>query len=189
MKSLFKVESESLKRLIEDTKVYLHDYSLGESFFNCYKLFLIVDYWPVLWFRLVKYINEKRRFINFFLKVLLALAKPIVFGLSGVRISPLAEIQGGLLLHHSQGILIGSGVIIGKNCTLYRGACIAYKANGKDSGSPTLGDNVRIMMGAKVLGGIKIGDNSIIGANAVVIKDVPNDMMAVGVPSKNLNKS
>lgn len=85
---------------------------------------------------------------------------------------------------HLDGIVIGSGVKIGNNCTIYQQVTL-----GKNKGEfPVIGDNVTIFAGAKILGGIKIGNNAVIGANAVVLKDVPDDSVAVGVPAKVVKK-
>ena len=97
-----------------------------------------------------------------------------------IWLSPEAKIGDGLHMMHFLGIVIGSGVVIGNNCTIYQQVTI-----GKEKGKfPKIGDNVIIYSGAKILGGVTIGDNSIIGANAVVITDVPENSIAVGVPAR-----
>lgn len=99
-------------------------------------------------------------------------------------ISPKCKIGNNIHFMHLDGITIGSGAIIGDNCTIYHQVTIGKK-NGK---FPIIGNNVTIYPGAKIIGDVKIGDNSIIGANAVVIKDVPENSVAVGVPAKILYK-
>ena len=87
-------------------------------------------------------------------------------------------------MHTSRGVLIADDVIIGNDCTINNSVCIVSKANNRGDGVPRIGDNVRIGVGAKIMGGITIGNNVVIGANAVVFKDVPCNHMAVGVPAK-----
>ncbi|GAA0179424.1 serine O-acetyltransferase [Clostridium sediminicola] len=105
-------------------------------------------------------------------------------GLTGIEIHPGAEIGRGFFIDHGMGVVIGETTIIGDNVTLYHGVTLG--GTGKDTGKrhPSLGDNVVIGAGAKILGPIYIGDNSKIGANTVVLKDVPNDATIVGTPGK-----
>ncbi len=102
--------------------------------------------------------------------------------LTGIEIHPGATIGKGFFIDHGMGVVIGETTIIGDNVTLFQGATLG--GTGKETGKrhPTLGDNVVIGAGAKVLGNIKIGNNSYIGANAVVIRDVPVNSTVVGVP-------
>lgn len=101
-----------------------------------------------------------------------------------IWISPKCVIGEGFHMMHLDGITIGSGTIIGKNCTIYHQVTIGNEKNK----FPIIGDNVTIYAGAKVIGGIKIGNNAVIGANAVVIKDVPDNAVAVGVPARIIKK-
>ena len=102
--------------------------------------------------------------------------------LTGVEIHPGAEIGKGFFIDHGMGVVIGETSIIGDNVTLFQGVTLG--GTGKEIGKrhPTLGDNIVVGTGAKVLGNIKIGSNSYIGANAVVIRDVPEKATIVGVP-------
>ena len=85
---------------------------------------------------------------------------------------------------HAIGIVIGSGAVIGDNCKIYQQVTI-----GKEKGKfPIIGDNVTIYSGAKIIGDVKIGNNAIIGANAVVTRDVPDNCVAVGVPARVIKK-
>ena len=94
---------------------------------------------------------------------------------SGIEIHPGAQIGKGLFIDHGSGVIIGETTIIGDNCTLYQGVTLG--GTGKEQGKrhPTLGNNVMVSAGAKVLGSFKVGDNSKIGAGAVVIKEVPDN--------------
>lgn len=105
---------------------------------------------------------------------------------TGIEIHPGAKIGKGLVIDHGMGVVIGETAEIGENVLLYHGVTLG--GTGKDKGKrhPTLGDNVIIGAGAKVLGPIYIGSNSKIGANSVVLKDVPEGATAVGIPTKNI---
>ena len=104
--------------------------------------------------------------------------------MTGIEIHPGATIGSGLFIDHGMGVVIGETAEIGNNCTLYQGVTLG--GTGKDSGKrhPTLGDNVLVGAGAKVLGPVNIGKGSKIAAGAVVLKDVPEDSTAVGIPAK-----
>ena len=103
---------------------------------------------------------------------------------SGIEIHPGAQIGKGLFIDHGSGVIIGETAIIGDNCTLYQGVTLG--GTGKDSGKrhPTLGNNVMVGSGAKILGPFTIGDNSKIGAGSVVLKEVPPNSTVVGVPGR-----
>jgi len=103
---------------------------------------------------------------------------------TGTEIHPGAHIGNGLFIDHAMGVVIGETTVIGTDVTLFQGVTLG--GTGKETGKrhPTLGNNIVVGAGAKVLGNITIGDNSYIGANAVVIKDVPPNSTAVGVPAR-----
>jgi serine O-acetyltransferase len=103
---------------------------------------------------------------------------------TGIEIHPGATIGNGLFIDHGMGVVIGETTIIGDNVTLYQGVTLGGTGKEKGKRHPTVGNNVVIGAGAKVLGNIKIGDNSYIGSNAVVIKDVPDNSTVVGVPGR-----
>jgi len=102
--------------------------------------------------------------------------------LTGIEIHPGAIIGDGLFIDHGMGVVVGETAILGDNVTLFQGVTLG--GTGKETGKrhPTVGNHVVIGAGAKVLGNITIGDNSYIGANAVVLKDVPANSTVVGVP-------
>ena len=104
--------------------------------------------------------------------------------ITGIEIHPGATIGRGLVIDHGMGVVIGETAEIGDNCTLYQGVTLG--GTGKDVGKrhPTLGDNVLVGAGAKVLGPFKIGDNTKIAANAVVLDEIPDNCTAVGIPAK-----
>lgn len=107
---------------------------------------------------------------------------------TGIEIHPGATIGRGLVIDHGMGVVIGETAEIGDDVLLYHGVTLG--GTGKDKGKrhPTLGNNVVIGAGAKVLGPIYIGNNAKIGANSVVLKDVPEGATAVGIPAKNISK-
>lgn len=103
---------------------------------------------------------------------------------TGIEIHPAAKIGKNLFIDHGAGVVIGETTEIGDNCTLYQNVTLG--GTGKDVGKrhPTLGNNVMVGAGARVLGPFKIGDNSKIAANAVVLEEVPPNCTAVGVPAR-----
>lgn len=102
----------------------------------------------------------------------------------GIGISFLTEIGPGFYIGHFGGIFIYPDCKIGKNCNLSQEVTIGNVPRGQNKGYPTIGDNVYIGPGAKVIGRLKVGDRVAIGANCVVTKDVPDDAVVVGVPGK-----
>lgn len=120
------------------------------------------------WFFLARLISQIARFFT------------------GIEIHPGATIGKGLCIDHGMGVVIGETAEIGDDVLIYHGVTLG--GTGKDKGKrhPTIGNGVVIGAGAKVLGPIKVGDNAKIGANAVVVKDVPEGATAVGIPAKNI---
>lgn len=100
----------------------------------------------------------------------------------GMEIAKNSEIGTNLRIEHYNGIVFGLGTKIGDNCTVYQQVTIGQK-NGK---YPVIGNNVTIYPGARILGGITVGDNAIIAPNSVVIHDVANDDTVAGVPAKSI---
>ena len=103
---------------------------------------------------------------------------------TGIEIHPGATIGRRLVIDHGMGIVIGETAEIGDDCLIYHGVTLG--GTGKDVGKrhPTIGNNVLIGTGAKVLGPIKVGNNSRIAANSVVLKEIPEDSTAVGIPAR-----
>ncbi len=102
---------------------------------------------------------------------------------TGIEIHPGAQIGPGLFIDHGMGIVMGETTVIGANCTIYHQVTLG--GTGKDVGKrhPTIGDNVLIGAGAKVLGPVNIGHNTRIAAGSVVLKDLPSNVTAAGVPA------
>ncbi|GFI15978.1 serine acetyltransferase [Lachnospiraceae bacterium] len=103
---------------------------------------------------------------------------------TGIEIHPGAQIGKGFFIDHGNGVIIGETTVIGDNVTLYQGVTLG--GTGKEQGKrhPTIGNNVMISAGAKVLGSFAIGDNSKIGAGSVVLEEVPPNSTVVGVPGR-----
>lgn len=108
---------------------------------------------------------------------------------TGIEIHPGATIGKGLFIDHGMGVVIGETAEIGDNCLIYQGVTLG--GTGKDKGKrhPTLGNNVMVGSGAKVLGPFKVGDNVKIAANAVVLAEIPSNCTAVGVPARIINRA
>lgn len=103
---------------------------------------------------------------------------------TGIEIHPGATIGKGFFIDHGTGVVIGETAIVGDNVTLYQGVTLG--GTGKETGKrhPTIGDNVMIGSGAKVLGSFTVGENSMIGAGSVVLQEVPPNSTVVGVPGR-----
>ena len=99
--------------------------------------------------------------------------------LTGIEIHPGAKIGKGFFIDHGMGVVIGETTEIGDNVTLYQGVTLGGTGKEKGKRHPTLGDNIVVGSGAKILGPVKIGDNAKIGAGAVVLKDVPPNSTVV----------
>ncbi|MGD0170545.1 MAG: DapH/DapD/GlmU-related protein [Halobacteriota archaeon] len=121
---------------------------------------------------------------------LLGIALSLKAVLSMIDISFKAEIGSGMHIHHGQGVVIGDSVI-GKNVGIWQGVTIGSTWNKEREGRsyPIVGDNVRLSAGAKIIGPVSIGKDVVIGANAVVVEDIPESCVAVGVPAKVVGSS
>ena len=108
---------------------------------------------------------------------------------TGIEIHPGATIGKGFFIDHGNGVIIGETAVVGNNVTLYQGVTLG--GNGKEHGKrhPTIGDNVMISAGAKVLGSFTIGENSKIGAGSVVLSPVPPNSTVVGVPGRVVKRN
>ncbi|NLZ38548.1 MAG: serine O-acetyltransferase [Firmicutes bacterium] len=104
--------------------------------------------------------------------------------LTGIEIHPGAKIGEGFFIDHGMGVVIGETTEIGDNVTIYQGVTLGGTGKEKGKRHPTIGNNVVIGTGAKILGPIKIGDNVKIGAGSVVLRDVPSNTTVVGVPGR-----
>lgn len=134
----------------------------------------------IFWYRIAKHLyDNKLRYLPIY--IFRRIEKTY-----GVYISPTAAIGIGLKLPHPTGIVIGGGVKIGKNCTIYQQVTFggARLGDAKKNYYPTISDNVVFFAGAKIIGKILIESNCVVGANSVVIKDVPEGSTVVGIPAR-----
>jgi serine O-acetyltransferase len=122
-------------------------------------------------------------------KLLARLTSQIVRGLTGIEIHPGAVLGPQFFIDHGMGVVIGETAEVGRCVTLYHGVTLGGVSLKKGKRHPTLKDNVVVGAGAKILGAITIGENSRIGANAVVVKDVPPNSVVVGVPGQIVVRS
>ena len=104
--------------------------------------------------------------------------------LTAIEIHPGATLGAGILIDHGMGVVIGETAELGDRITIYHGTTLGGTGKEKGKRHPTVGDNVVIGAGAKILGNISIGSNSKIGANSVVLDDVPEGATVVGIPGK-----
>jgi len=107
--------------------------------------------------------------------------------ITGADLPPTAVLGPGLVVLHPVGVVVSGGVQAGARLRLHSGAVLGFQTGSKRLGVPTLGENVIVGVGAKVLGPIQIGDGARIGANAVVLRDVPPDTSVGGVPAERLH--
>ncbi len=123
------------------------------------------------------------------LKLFGRMLSQLVRALTGIEIHPGAQIGHGLFIDHGMGVVIGETAEIGEDVTLYHGVTLGGTSLEKGKRHPTLGDRVVVGAGAKVLGAITVGDDTRIGANAVVVKSVPPNSVVVGVPGQTVARS
>ncbi len=164
------------KNLINDLDAYLERDPAARSRFEVYFLYA--------GFKALRSYRKAHWFYNHNMKFLARWISQSARRRTGVEIHPGATIGKGLVIDHGMGVVIGETTIIGNNCTIYQNVTLG--GTGKDHGKrhPTLGNNVLVGSGAKVLGPFKVGDNARIAAGAVVLSEVPADSTAVGVPAR-----
>lgn len=136
----------------------------------------------VIWHRAAHFLYKIK------LKFAARLISQLVRFFTGIEIHPGAVIGKGLLIDHGMGVVIGETAVIGDNCTIYQGVTLGGTGKEKGKRHPTLGNNVVVGSGAKVLGPFTVGDNSKIAAGAVVLTEVPPDSTCVGVPARVVRK-
>lgn len=118
------------------------------------------------------------------LKLIARLTSQFSRWLTGIEIHPGAKVGEGLFIDHGMGVVIGETAELGDNVTIYQGVTLGGTGKEKGKRHPSIGDNVVIGAGAKVLGPIEIGDNSRIGAGSVVLRSVPPGATVVGIPGR-----
>lgn len=146
-----------------------------------YVMLLYPGFHALLFYRIAHFFN------NLKLKFIARLISQLARFLTGIEIHPGAKIGKRLFIDHGMGIVIGETTTIGDNCTIYHGVTLGGTGKDKYKRHPDLGNHVIVGCGAKVLGPIKIGDNVKIGANSVVLKEIPDNVTVVGIPGKVVN--
>ncbi len=145
---------------------------------NIWEILLYPGLHAIFWHRISHFLFQHK--FKFFARLISQLTRFF----TGIEIHPGAKIGKGFFIDHGMEVVIGETTEIGNNATLYQGVTLGGTGKEKGKRHPTLGNNVTVAAGAKILGNIKIGDNSVIGAGSVVIKDVPPDSTVVGVPGR-----
>lgn len=145
---------------------------------NIWEVLLYSGLHAIFWHRIAHFLYCHN------LKFLARLISQTVRFFTGIEIHPGAKIGKGFFIDHGMGVVIGETAEIGNNVTLFQGVTLGGTGKEKGKRHPTLGDNVVVATGAKILGNIKIGNNVKIGAGSVVIRDVPSDSTVVGIPGR-----
>lgn len=164
------------KRLKEDIEVVFEQDPAARSYFE---VILTYSGLHAIWLHRIAHWFYKKR-----MKFIARVISQINRFLTGIEIHPGAKIGRRLFIDHGMGVVIGETCEIGDNVTLYQGVTLGGTGKEKGKRHPTLKDNVLVASGAKVLGSITIGENSKVGAGAVVLKDVPPNATVVGVPGR-----
>lgn len=151
---------------------------------NGFEIFMLYSgLHAIIWYRISHFFYKHR------MKFLARLFSQLGRFFTGIEIHPGATIGKGLFIDHGSGVVIGETTIIGDDCTIYQGVTLG--GTGKETGKrhPTLGNNVMVGSGAKILGPFKVGDNSRIAAGAVVLAKVPENSTAVGAPARIVRRN
>ena len=137
----------------------------------------------IFWMRTCKYSKEHRLLRLLFYPIARVILRHLSYKF-GISIPPETKIGEGFYIGHFGGIVVNSKATIGNNCNISHCVTIGQSNRGKNKGYPTIGNNVYIGPGAKIIGSINIGNNVAIGANCVVTKDIPDNAVVVGIPAK-----
>lgn len=161
-------------RLIETLEAYQRNDPAARSKFEIFWLYSGVH--AQIYYRIAHWLyGHKMKFLGRWVS-------QIARRRTGVEIHPAAQIGRRLVIDHGNGIVIGETVEIGDDCLIYQGATLGGTGISHGKRHPTIGNNVMIGSGAKVLGPFKVGDNSKIAANSVVLREVPPNCTVVGIP-------
>ena len=140
----------------------------------------------LIWHRIAHWFYQKRMF--FIARLISQIARFFTL----IEIHPGAQLGHGILIDHGAGVVIGETAVVGDNCTIYQGVTLGGTGNetGTKKGKrhPTLGNNVTVGSGAKILGSFQVGDNCSIAANAVLLQPLEENITAVGIPARPVKK-
>jgi serine O-acetyltransferase len=165
--------TDEVKSLRGGLELFLYNYSL----------------WVIISYRFGRWVRRDFRVpvIKTLLKIITKFTHSLTCLITGIQIPFETEVGPGLYIGHTGMLVINGNSVIGSCCTISVGVVIGQGGRGSNKGCPVIGDNVYIGVGAKVLGKIIIGDHAAIGANAVVVRDIPANATAAGVPAKIIN--
>lgn len=164
--------------------LYRYEESMHVSLIKVfYRQFFFPGFHYMFWVRLCAYLKQKGKLFRplYFFSLLILQHYKFRYGIS---ISPNTKIGKGFYIGHFGGIVVNSNAIIGENCVIMQGVTIGASNRGSTKGVPTIGNHVYMGAGAKIIGNVRIGNYSAIGANAVVTKDVPDYAVVGGIPAK-----
>ncbi|MCI5951796.1 MAG: serine O-acetyltransferase [Anaerostipes sp.] len=142
------------------------------------EVFLYPSFKAIMWYRVAHKLYVKKHYF------LARLISQKTARKTGIEIHPGAKIGKGLFIDHGHGVVIGETAVLGENVTLYQGVTLGGTGKEKGKRHPTLGDNVMVSAGAKILGSFTVGSNSKIGSGSVVVSEVPPNSTVVGVPGR-----
>lgn len=176
------MESSLKNKIYSDLFRHIGRQSFKDLFLSYYK---IPGFRYMFWYRIANHYNHRNRFCKFisFLKL-----RSLSFKF-GIQIPHSTQIGKGFYIGHFSCIVVSPEAIIGKNVNISQGVTIGRISKGKRAGAPTIGDNVYLAPGCKIIGGISIGNNVAVGANAVVTKDVPDNSVVVGIPAQIISNN
>lgn len=146
------------------------------------------EYKYTFWMRTCAY-TRTQRLLKYSLYPLARLALHHLTYKFGISIPPGTQIGSGFYIGHFGGIVVNGESVIGNNCNISQGVTLGQANRGRNQGFPTLGDNVYIGPGAKIVGAVKIGNNVAIGANCVVTKDIADNSVVVGIPGRVISQA
>lgn len=141
-------------------------------------LFLYQGVHALIWHRFAHWFYNRRMF--FIARLISQFARFF----TQIEIHPGAQMGRGILIDHGSGVVIGETTVVGDDCTIYQGVTLGGVGLNKGKRHPTLGNNVTVGAGAKILGAFEVGDNCKIAANAVLLKPLDHDTTAVGIPAR-----
>lgn len=165
-----------IKELYEDAKNIQEKDPAAKNIW--YVILLYQGFHVLLFYRIAHFFYKRKCFF------LARLISQIARFLTGIEIHPGAKIGRRLFMDHGMGIVVGETATVGNDCTIYHGVTLGGTGKERKKRHPDVGNHVMVGCGTKILGPIKIGDNVKIGANSVILKDVPDNVTIVGIPGK-----